>query len=133
MEPGSTAPRPAVSVVEWAEAVMSGGVLMLLQERRESTPAWAYLNLLAHGDLATLERVRDYNRDRQPLSVWGAVVWGLIVDLLDRATDPRRLVALQRAALVPLELAVWAGEASIALPQDLDYLVQGALEAHLAG
>jgi hypothetical protein len=131
VNPGQSTPKSAVSVVDWAEAVLSGGVLMLLQERREATPTWGYLNLLAHNDLDTLIRVREFNRQRQPLSSWGTVVWELIVELIDLAGDARRLQSFQRNALVPLELAVWSGEEALTTPEDLARVVRTAFKVYL--
>jgi hypothetical protein len=123
--------RSEVSVVQLAEALLQGDVLITLQERGEAAPAWGYLNLLAHSERGALQRVRDFNQSRRPLSGWGTVVFELIVDMLSAAPTEEDLRALQRQALVPLELRIWGGEELLASPQDLDILVRGALYRYL--
>ena len=104
MNPGRPQQRADISVVQVAEALIQGEVLIALQERGEAAPAWGYLNLLAHSDRSSLRRVRDFNQSRMPLSGWGTVVFDLIVDILDLVPTDEELVALQRTALVPVEL-----------------------------
>jgi hypothetical protein len=114
-----------------AEAVIQGEVLIALQERGEAAPSWGYLNLLAHSDRRSLRRVRDFNQSRRPLSGWGTVVFDLIVDILNSAPTEEDLSALQRHALVPLELKIWGGNERLSAPQDLDVLVRGAMYRYL--
>jgi hypothetical protein len=123
--------RAEVSVVQLAEALLQGDVLITLQERGEAAPAWGYLNLLAHSERGSLQRVRDFNQSRRPLSGWGTVVFELIVDMLSAAPTEEDLRALQRQALVPLELRIWGGEELLASPQDLDILVRSAIYRYL--
>jgi hypothetical protein len=123
--------RAEVSVVQLAEALLHGDVLITLQERGEAAPAWGYLNLLAHSERGSLQRVRDFNQSRRPLSGWGTVVFELIVDMLSAAPTEEDLRALQRQALVPLELRIWGGEELLASPQDLDILVRSAIYRYL--
>lgn len=120
-----------ISVVQLAEALIQGDVLIALQERGEAAPAWGYLNLLAHSDRSSLRRVRDFNQSRRPLSGWGTVVFELIVDILNSAATDEDLESLQRKALVPLELQIWAGKEGLASPQDLDILVRSALYRYM--
>jgi len=120
-----------ISVVQMAEALVQGDVLIALQERGEAAPAWGYLNLLAHSDRTSLTRVRDFNQSRRPLSGWGTVVFDLIVDMLASATSDEELVSLQRKVLVPLELKIWDGQEILAKPQDLDVLVRSALYRYM--
>jgi len=120
-----------ISVVQLAEALVHGDVLIALQDRGVAAPAWGYVNLLAHSDLAALRRVRDFNQSRRPLSSWGTVVFDLIVDILSSAPTDEELQALQSNALVPLELEIWAGNETLASPQDLDHLARRALYRYL--
>jgi len=120
-----------ISVVQMAEALVQGDVLIALQERGEAAPAWGYLNLLAHSDRNSLARVRDFNQSRRPLSGWGTVVFDLIVDMLASAPNDDELVSLQRKVLVPLELKIWDGQEILAKPQDLDVLVRSALYRYM--
>ena len=123
--------RSEMSVAQLAEALIQGDVLIALQERGEAAPAWGYLNLLAHSDRGSLQRVREFNEARQPLSGWGTVVFDLIVDLLGWVHSDEDLLALQRKALVPLELSVWEGCDSLSSPVDLDILVRNAVYRYL--
>ena len=131
MNPGHQQQRSDISVVQMAEALIQGDVLIALQERGEAAPAWGYLNLLAHSDRSSLRRVRDFNQSRRPLSGWGTVVFDLIVDMLNSAPDDEDLRALQRKALVPLELKIWDGHETLNSPQDLDILVRSALYRYM--
>ena len=83
MNPTHPQQKSDISVVQLAEALIQGDVLIALQERGEAAPAWGYLNLLAHSDRSSLRRVRDFNQSRRPLSGWGTVVFDLIVDMLE--------------------------------------------------
>src|SRR5271167_84361 len=127
MNPGRPQQRADISVVQVAEALIQGEVLIALQERGEAAPAWGYLNLLAHSDRSSLRRVRDFNQSRMPLSGWGTVVFDLIVDILNLVPTDEELIALQRTALIPVELEIWDGREMLASPQDLGILVRSAL------
>jgi hypothetical protein len=131
VNPSHPQQKSDISVVQLAEALIQGDVLIALQERGEAAPAWGYLNLLAHSDRASLRRVRDFNQSRRPLSGWGTVVFELIVDMLNSAANDEDLQVLQRKALVPLELKIWDGRESLASPQDLDILVRSALYRYM--
>ncbi|MGH9104842.1 MAG: hypothetical protein ACRDZX_03205 [Acidimicrobiales bacterium] len=120
-----------LSVVQIAEAIVQGDVLIALQERSEAAPPWGYLNLLAHSDRGSLRRVRDFNQSRRPLSGWGTVVFDLIVDILNWTTTDADLQSLQRKALVPLELEIWGGHSNLGAAQDLDILVRSALYRYM--
>ena len=131
VNPGQPKPKADISVVQMAEALIQGEVLIALQERGEAAPPWGYLNLLAHSDRVALRRVRDFNQSRRPLSGWGTVVFDLIVDILNSTTTDDDLKALQRHALVPLELKVWGNGEHLITPQDLDILVRGAIYRYM--
>jgi hypothetical protein len=131
VNPSHPQQKSDISVVQLAEALIQGDVLIALQERGEAAPAWGYLNLLAHSDRTSLRRVRDFNQSRRPLSGWGTVVFDLIVDILNSAPSEDELTAVQRKALVPLELNVWANRETLTTPQDLDILVRSALYRYM--
>jgi len=131
VNPSHQQQKSVISVVQLAEALIQGDVLIALQERGEAAPAWGYLNLLAHSDRTSLRRVRDFNQSRRPLSGWGTVVFDLIVDILNSVPTDEELTALQRNALIPLELKIWDGREMLASPQDLDILVRSALYRYM--
>jgi hypothetical protein len=116
VNPSHQQQKSDISVVQLAEALIQGDVLIALQERGEAAPAWGYLNLLAHSDRNSLRRVRDFD---------------LIVDILNSTSTDNELTALQRQALVPLELKIWDGREVLASPQDLDILVRSALYRYM--
>ena len=93
VNPSHPQQKSDISVVQLAEALIQGDVLIALQERGEAAPAWGYLNLLAHSDRTSLRRVRDFNQSRRPLSGWGTVVFDLIVDILNSAPSEDELTA----------------------------------------
>jgi len=131
VNPSHQQQRSEISVVQLAEALIHGDVLIALQERGDAAPAWGYLNLLAHSDRSSLRRVRDFNQARRPLSGWGTVVFDLIIDILNSTPTEEDLRALQRKALIPLELKIWDGREMLASPQDLDILVRSALYRYM--
>lgn len=131
MNPGHPRERADISVVQLAEAIVQGDVLIALQERGEAAPPWGYLNLLAHSDLSSLERVREFNEPRRPLSGWGTVVFDLIVDILGWVGTDEELLVLQRKVLVPLELSVWGEHDTFSSSVDLDILVRSAIYRYL--
>jgi hypothetical protein len=131
VNPSHQQQRSDVSVVQLAEALIQGDVLIALQERGDAAPSWGYLNLLAHSDRSSLRRVLDFNQSRRPLSGWGTVVFDLIVDMLNSTSSEHDLRALQRKALIPLELKIWDGREILASPQDLDILVRSALYRYM--
>ena len=131
MNPTHPQQKSDISVVQLAEALIQGDVLIALQERGEAAPAWGYLNLLAHSDRSALRRVRDFNQSRRPLSGWGTVVFDLIVDILNSTQSDEDLQVLQRKALVPLELKIWGGGEALCSPQDLDILVRSAMYRYM--
>lgn len=91
-------------VSDEAEAYVRGRYRQLLERRSEPLPAWAWLNALAHGDVADVERLAS-----QAVGGDGpeAFVAGLARDLLEQmAARGVSLEELQRGRLVPLELAL---------------------------
>jgi hypothetical protein len=58
-------------------------------------------------------------------------VFDLIVDMLNSTSSEQELRALQRKALIPLELKIWDGREVLTSPQDLDILVRSALYRYM--
>ena len=87
-------------------------------------PAWAWVNMLAHsrpGDLASIKRPHRFG--------WEVVVAQLAAELLNAGHGRPEVVGfLQRAVLVPLELALLAGDVPEPVtPGQLGVLVMTAL------
>jgi hypothetical protein len=64
-------------------------------------PVWLPMSMLAHGDRACLG---DLARPERFPAEWEAGVAYLAIEILSLAPDDRALRALQRGALIPLEL-----------------------------
>jgi hypothetical protein len=96
-------------LVAETEAFMSGRYAEWLIERHESVPAWAWTNLLAHGDV---EQLRHPPQDPGPRPSPGREAWmqarayaaGEVLDAVAAAGRP--LLTVQREHLVPLERAL---------------------------
>ena len=108
---GRTQPRDGVlmgarALVQECEWYLSGDFAEQCAQQGDLVPAWAWMNLLAHGTEAQLRlMVADHfvhDADRQALAY-------VIVELLDLAEDGYLdLTTFQRDALVPLELDMFA-------------------------
>ena len=94
------------------EAFLSGNYANHLRSHRRDVPGWAWLNAIAHGDLAN---VRETQRLTHVLPSVSGIVgversWVYAQDVLRRDLltivqgDQRRLKLLQLSILVPLEL-----------------------------
>lgn len=110
--------RPLVSassrLIADTEAFLSGQYADHLQRHRDAVPAWARLNALAHGDLATLgQDRRTLSATRlaaianSPEEVWRRAEQLLAAELLEFVDDdPEKLSCVQKSVLVPLELSL---------------------------
>jgi hypothetical protein len=116
----------ARELVGESEAFLSGTLVDFLVERRAPIPAWAWVNVLAHGDLAMIT-ARDTRRvtrrlpPRDPNVRFAAAEILLIAEVHAAVhDDPDALSALQRGALVPLEFELMARTADTpCTPTDL--------------
>lgn len=113
------------------EAVLRGRYVEHLEERHCRVPAWAWVNLLAHGSAEDLENATSLAGDGQPQR-WRAArayLAGEILGVADRGGTSLR--DLQRDVLVPLELHLASSEPTRgSRPGDLVTGVLAALEAH---
>lgn len=98
-------------LVDEAEAFLTGDYARRARYLGGTLPGWAWLNPVAHGDLARIRRLRRYLRgalapfDSLPREQWKGVQRALVEDVLRIvADDPERLSRVQRRVLVPLEL-----------------------------
>jgi hypothetical protein len=101
-----TATRGAVA--EEAEGFLQGHALeQLSSPRSKQRPAWLWLNAVIHGSLFSVLRVarNDDGADRYPDAAWTEARARLARELVEvSASDEATMRALQRRALIPLEL-----------------------------
>lgn len=98
------------------EALLRGRLVEFLQAQGRWTPAWAWVNALAHGsadDLARAAAGRGIGDTPEGLGEgpgWRAVLAFLAGDILSRvAAGDVTLDRLQQSALIPLELKLMRG------------------------
>jgi hypothetical protein len=95
-----------------AEAFLSGDYAGHLSRQREAVPAWAWLNVFAHGDLSHVRRARRGFGAREPVEPtegtdesWRIAQRILADQLLEIVQgDTVTLSYVQETVLVPLEL-----------------------------
>ena len=96
-----------------AEAFLSGNYARILQNHGDAVPGWAYLNMIAHGDLRSLHQTRRApGRANSSMAVadlseetWRNAQRTLATELLELVNDdPQMLARVQQRFLVPLEL-----------------------------
>lgn len=114
------------------DALLTGRFAERLMETDRVVPAWAWLNLAAHGTERDLRRPRMVaaTREQQSWCRARAYVAGEIVMLVDTTTET--LAELQHDVLVPLELELLrerAPGARTASPEAMALTVLAALDA----
>jgi hypothetical protein len=116
------------SVVLASVRMLEGNAAELFRESGQGVPAWAYLNALAHSQADQLTTLTTAPLFLRP-GGWDAVVAYLATELLTIAHGrPDQISVIQRAALVPLELGLLAGEVpEPEIPGQLAELVIDAL------
>jgi len=103
---------PEVAVEEWtgvvaeASALLEGGLADSILAGWPR-PSWVWINQLAHG---SWEDLRDLSQKRHRwLRLWEGASTFLSAEMIACTGTPERLLALQRSALIPLELDVLDG------------------------
>ena len=121
-------------LVRESEVYLSGHYAEYLETRNESVPNWAWLNVLAHGDLEQLRSLVDrnnlYGRAGMRTSAWWQALAFLAGEILSHQGDDRSLDELRRSVLVPLELNGLAMSRPPQRPGDLVRTVLDALDEH---
>ena len=104
-------------VVE-AEGFLSGGLVDVLTSHDEKIPGWAWLNELAHGELAAVVRLSSSSAivgpsaDNDVDSSWRVARQLLADNILELVgRDIAHMHRLQREVLVPLELRLMSSKA----------------------
>ncbi len=126
------------SVVLTSMRLLRGDAVGLFTELGQGVPAWARVNALAHLTVRELARTKAAHRLASGGHAWNAMLAHLAGELLRAGHRSLEEVDfLQRAALVPLELALLGGELPEPVtPGQLGVLVMSALhhaqiEAHI--
>ncbi len=98
----------AAELVAGCEAFLRGRYHELLVATGRRVPAWAWLNVLAHGTLAELREVATGQRWGSAGSscprLWREALAFMASEVLDAAGDETGLRSIQQSRLVPLEL-----------------------------
>jgi hypothetical protein len=96
------------NVTDEFDSYLAGTYAGWLMRRRQSVPAWAWVNQLAHGTVAELDELRSGvfppTDPEVDVSLWQQVLTFLATEVLDRAENDDELRELQRAVLIPVEL-----------------------------
>ena len=93
----------AVTMIEECEAFLAGRYAELLDSWGAVVPAWAWMNLVAHGDEVALRCAME----ERTMAGWRQARAYLAAVILDAVDDGTIVLAdLQREVLVPLELDV---------------------------
>ena len=100
--------REARSLVDEAQAALSGQLIWRDSPEAPGDPEWIGLNTLAHASWPTLVRVAD-GLLRSGRREWDAALVFLASELMGAAGSPACLVSVQRVRIIPLELEVLDG------------------------
>jgi hypothetical protein len=112
--------------VEEATAIVEGHFVDGAADTRFA-PRWGWVNKLAHAGWDDLTGLAA--RHTAPASTWEAAASYLATELLTRSQSPERLLGVQRAGLIPLELDVMAGWIPRpTTPRDLVQMVSAGID-----
>jgi hypothetical protein len=119
----------ADELVAECEAFLAGRYAEHLEARRLRVPAWAWVNLLAHGTVGELEAARHVTADDgSPSAQWRAARAFLAREVLEAAAAADTTLAdVQRRLLVPLELELMGWPAALWGPRHVVLRVLGVL------
>ena len=103
---------PRVGTTEWG-GVVAEATALLEGRLADSTvagwprPSWVWVNRLAHG---SWDELCDLSQKRHRwVRIWEGATTVLAAEMISYAGTPDGLLALQRGALIPLELDILAG------------------------
>lgn len=99
---------------------------MLIEARDLRSPAWTYVNRLAHSGPADLWAYANTHT----ADGWSAAVSLLAADMLAAEGPECELEWLQREVLVPMELDMLGGGSQPANPADLVAFVASGIDRH---
>lgn len=90
-------------LIEDTEAFLSGRMAEVLEARGDLIPAWAWINLLAHGDGLQLWAERQPDIERAANRQWREARGYMAMEILELANLCGSLEVLQVTVLQPLE------------------------------
>ena len=119
----------ADELIAGCEAFLDGSYAEHLRRAGVPVPAWAWLNLIAHG---TLDELRALATGPVPPSVWPRARWFLAGEVVDAVESGWcSLAGLQRDVLIPLEQRAMVGDtASRWGPGDLARRTREVVHGH---
>jgi hypothetical protein len=121
----------STALVNECQAFLDGGIVEQFIRSEIEIPAWAWINLLAHGEESQLSNPPMPRHDRRGEDVtrWCDARAYLAHEVLRRARHVGSLRAVQRRVIVPLELML-AAEPSVCtwLPSQLVRTTLAALD-----
>lgn len=119
----------AEELIADCEAFLAGRYAEHLEARGRRVPAWAWVNLLAHGTGDELAAARHLVQDgTDPRSQWRAARAFLAREVLEAAVAAgTTLDDLQRRVLIPLELELMGWPAALWGPRHVVLRVLGVL------
>ena len=123
--------RKGRELVKECETYLCGRYADHMDAEHRVVPNWAWINVLAHGDLERLREVAAGDgldpRRRTSTTVWWQAVAFVADVVLAQGGDESSLDELQRSVLVPLELA-WLAAGLRRTPSQLVRVVLDALD-----
>ncbi len=126
-KPPPAAAKAGTQLVTECEAFLSGAYAAYLQAQHMHVPAWAWINRLAHGTQADIERLAANDDGDTPDALTSCIAAHLIDATQQRGIS---LDSLQHNNLIPLEtLLVASANAGAAPPQDQDDLARSVASA----
>jgi hypothetical protein len=119
----------AEELIAGCEAFLDGSYVEHLCRAGAPAPAWAWLNVIAHG---TLDDLRALAAGPVPPSVWPRARWFLAGEVLDAVEGGQcSLAGLQRDVLIPLEQRAMSGDAAGRWgPGELTRRTRGLVDDH---
>ena len=118
------------AVLAEAEALLTGRLAATDAADDRATSSWAWVNCLAHASVDDLVGLAEPRRPAHPAG-WAGAVSYLAHEVLTAGRTAEGVVAIQRAALVPLELDLLAGVTPTpATPGQLVTMVRALVERH---
>ena len=125
-------PDPQAPPQNEFDAYLTGAYVRWLVCNRQPVPGWAWINVVAHGELDDLRDLASALNDRSlaavKLDMWQQVAAFLAKDVLTAAGDDDLLRDLQQRVLVPLELRLADEWWTPLRPIDLARTVLAALQ-----
>jgi hypothetical protein len=132
VEPTSANAPTCCPIENEFDAFLAGTYADWLSTKKQSVPAWAWLNRIAHATISELEIMSTWSAppsDASDVVLWQRAIALLATDVLAITADDRQLASVQRRVLIPLELRLAERWWSALAPIDFVSVVLSALRA----